>query len=65
MAGNVREWLTDVAANAGGQRYFVTGGSWQDPSYMFELDHMEHFDPAFASAALGFRLAESAGGGSK
>ncbi len=59
MAGNVREWLADRAP--AGRRYIVTGGSWQDPSYMFELAHSEHFDPSFASAALGFRLVQSVG----
>lgn len=63
MAGNVREWLADAVVTGGRRRNTVTGGSWQDPSYMFELAHMEHFDPSFASAALGFRLAESAGNG--
>ena len=58
MAGNVREWLAD--ASPGVLRYFVAGGSWQDPSYMFELAHTEHFEPSYASAAIGFRLARSA-----
>jgi formylglycine-generating enzyme required for sulfatase activity len=60
MAGNVREWLSDFTVSAGRSRNVVAGGSWQDPSYMFEMAHMEHFDPSFASAAVGFRLAQSA-----
>jgi eukaryotic-like serine/threonine-protein kinase len=64
MAGNVREWLADTAPSDG-RRHIVTGGSWQDPSYMFELAHSEHFDPSFASAALGFRLAQSVEAGAR
>jgi formylglycine-generating enzyme required for sulfatase activity len=56
MAGNVREWLADTATVGG--RYIVAGGSWQDPSYMFELAHSEHFVPSFASQGVGFRLAQ-------
>ncbi|MGH7637100.1 MAG: formylglycine-generating enzyme family protein, partial [Gemmatimonadaceae bacterium] len=54
MAGNVREWLAD--RTPGRERHLVAGGSWQDPSYMFELAHMEHFEPSYSSAAIGFRL---------
>jgi serine/threonine-protein kinase len=57
MAGNVREWLADKAP--GIDKYLVAGGSWQDPSYMFELAHSEHFDPSFASDAIGFRLTQA------
>ncbi len=53
MAGNVREWLVDVLP--GTERRAAAGGAWQDPTYMFERDHAESFDPAFASDALGFR----------
>ena len=35
MAGNVREWLRDPIAGRT-ERRRVVGGSWQDPSYMFE-----------------------------
>jgi len=52
MAGNVREWLRDPGPRNG---KLVVGGSWQDPSYMFERSHAETFDPAFASEAIGFR----------
>jgi formylglycine-generating enzyme required for sulfatase activity len=54
MAGNVREWLRD--AQAGGARYSVTGGSFLDPTYMFEPSHLEWFNPTYANEAMGFRL---------
>jgi formylglycine-generating enzyme required for sulfatase activity len=55
MAGNVREWLVDLAP--AGDRRLVVGGSWRDPAYMFEPSHMEPFDPWYAGNELGFRLA--------
>jgi len=58
MAGNVREWLRDAVAGTSRRR--VVGGSWQDPSYMFEPTHAELFDPAFANESIGFRLARRA-----
>ena len=54
MAGNVREWLAD--AQPDNSRRAVAGGSWLDPVYMFEPTHLEHFDPAYANEAIGFRL---------
>jgi formylglycine-generating enzyme required for sulfatase activity len=54
MAGNVREWLRDSQPDAALRS--VVGGSWEDPSYMFEISHTEAFDPAFADDAIGFRL---------
>ncbi len=60
MAGNVREWLLDPFAST--TRRIVVGGSWQDPSYMFEAAHMETFDPTYANEAIGFRLVASAAG---
>ena len=54
MAGNVREWLRDAVPGTARRR--VVGGSWQDPSYMFEASHAELFDPGFANDAIGFRL---------
>ena len=53
MAGNVREWLL---MQRGDRRRAVTGGSWMDPSYMFELSHVEWFDPGYSNEAIGFRL---------
>ena len=54
MAGNVREWLRDPVP--GTTARVVVGGSWQDPSYMFEAGHAEKFDPGFANSTVGFRL---------
>ena len=54
MAGNVREWLRD--APSGSLRRMAVGGSWQDPSYMFDPGNAETFDPTFANEAIGFRL---------
>ena len=54
MAGNAREWLAD--STQGGDRRIVVGGSWQDPSYMFERSHAEAFSPGFSNDAIGFRL---------
>ena len=58
MAGNVREWLRDPVAGTARRR--VVGGSWQDPSYMFEPSHAELFDPTFANESIGFRLVRRA-----
>jgi hypothetical protein len=60
MAGNAREWLADV--QAGTPRRSVTGGSWLDPSYMFEPSHLEWFDPSYGNEAIGFRLVASPSG---
>lgn len=49
MAGNAKEWL----ANRYGDGRAATGGSWQDPLYLFS--EVGEFDPKFASPALGFR----------
>jgi hypothetical protein len=49
----VREWLAD---RVGDSRRRVVGGSWQDPSYMFEPSHAELFDPGFANESIGFRV---------
>jgi formylglycine-generating enzyme required for sulfatase activity/tRNA A-37 threonylcarbamoyl transferase component Bud32 len=54
MAGNVREWLRDPVPGTADK--VVVGGSWQDPSYMFEPAHAERFDPGSADEAIGFRL---------
>lgn len=49
MAGNAKEWL----ANPFGAGRAVTGGSWQDPLYLFS--EVGAVDPSTASRALGFR----------
>ncbi len=54
MAGNVREWVWDAAED--GHRRLVVGGSWQDPTYMFETSHREPSEPAAASEIIGFRI---------
>ena len=51
MAGNVKEWCLN--AMTGG--YAATGGSWQDPIYLFA--QFGAFDGFFSSGALGFRCA--------
>jgi serine/threonine protein kinase len=53
MAGNVREWLHDSKE---GQRRAVIGGSWMDPSYMFELSRVEWFDRGYSNETIGIRL---------
>jgi eukaryotic-like serine/threonine-protein kinase len=53
MAGNAKEWLRDGKES---ERHAVVGGSWMDPSYMFELSHLEWFDAAYSNEAIGFRL---------
>jgi formylglycine-generating enzyme required for sulfatase activity len=57
MAGNVREWL---AGDPGEERVPAIGGSWQDPSYMFNTPNIERFAPGFTSEAVGFRLVKAA-----
>ena len=58
MAGNVREWIADVTD---AHRRTVVGGSWQDPTYMFERQHAESFDAGYASPAIGFRIVRPTG----
>ena len=53
MAGNVSEWLRE---SKDGERRAVIGGSWMDPSYMFELSHVEWFNPGYSNEAIGIRL---------
>ncbi len=60
MAGNVREWLRDPVPGTANR--VVVGGSWEDPSYMFEPAHAERFEPGYANEAIGFRLVMPAPG---
>ena len=53
MAGNVREW---VVAEVTDDRMGVVGGSWQDPTYMFDRPNVESLAPSFSNEAVGFRL---------
>jgi tRNA A-37 threonylcarbamoyl transferase component Bud32 len=55
LAGNVREWLVDLAP--GGVRYIAAGGSWQDPLYMAGYSHAEGLPPWHANQTIGFRVA--------
>ena len=57
MAGNVREWLRDSVSPS--RLRTVVGGSWKDPSYMFEPSHAESFYPEFAGEDIGFRCVKS------
>jgi hypothetical protein len=56
MAGNVREWVQDSTE---GGRHVVLGGSYQDPTYMFDRSHVEGFDASFASDWIGIRTVAS------
>lgn len=49
MAGNVREWTRSAAPEG----HLATGGSWQDPSYLFNA--IGAYPDLFASSDLGFR----------
>jgi eukaryotic-like serine/threonine-protein kinase len=51
MAGNVKEWTANPVANG----YGVTGGSWEDPIYLY--NSYGAFAPDASSRALGFRCA--------
>ena len=54
LPGNVRAWRRDFRAED--HRRVAVGGSWQDPSYMFEQSKAEFFEPGFASDLIGIRL---------
>ena len=56
MAGNVKEWVSNAAADAPGRRYAL-GGAWNDALYMFtDPDAADAFD---RRPVLGFRCARS------
>jgi eukaryotic-like serine/threonine-protein kinase len=56
MAGNVKEWVSNRTESGRA----VTGGSWEDPIYLFtEVGSM---DPHASSPSLGFRCARGADG---
>lgn len=55
MAGNVKEWTVNPLQNG----YGVTGGSWEDPIYLYST--FGAFAAAASSPALGFRCARRAG----
>ncbi len=53
MAGNVNEWLMD--SNGLDNPARTAGGSWQNPSYMFEPIHAQPFRRDYSSTDIGFR----------
>jgi formylglycine-generating enzyme required for sulfatase activity/dienelactone hydrolase len=53
MAGNVREWSWNEAANG---RRWILGGAWNDPDYMFTVPNS--LSPLDRSATNGFRCAQ-------
>jgi len=55
MAGNVKEWTANPLLQGRG----VTGGSWEDLSYLYAS--VGGYDPATASPVIGFRCAKTAG----
>jgi formylglycine-generating enzyme required for sulfatase activity len=57
MAGNAKEWCLNAMADG----YITTGGSWEDPSYMFSAYGV--FPGFYSSPSLGFRCARQAPGG--
>lgn len=63
LAGNVREWLLDL--KPGSTLHAVVGGSWQDPSYMFDRSPPDAFDPGAGSGIIGFRIVKPAPAGSR
>lgn len=55
MAGNVKEWLL----NSAGSGYLATGGSWEDPVYVYSEYGV--LSPFASGPTLGFRCARTAG----
>jgi hypothetical protein len=57
MAGNVNEWLRD----SNGMEYpaRTIGGSWQNPTYMFEPTHAQPFQRDYSSIDIGFRCVKA------
>ena len=53
MAGNVNEWLRD--SNGLDNPARTAGGSWPNPSYMFEPTHAQPFQRYYSSTDIGFR----------
>ena len=55
MAGNVKEW----AWNETGNKRYILGGGWNEPSYMFATEDAQ--PPLSRSATFGFRCAQYRG----
>ena len=53
MAGNVKEWCSTAVGDG---RYYVLGGAWNEPRYMF--DDYDARDSFYRGENVGFRLAE-------
>ena len=53
MAGNAKEWCW----NASGDKRYILGGAWNEPSYMF--NDVDAQDPASRAANYGFRLVKA------
>ncbi len=61
MPGNVREWCWNVADDSGDHRHrFLVGGSWSDPTYMFNQPEAQ--SPWNRKAGNGFRCVWYPGG---
>jgi serine/threonine protein kinase/formylglycine-generating enzyme required for sulfatase activity len=60
MAGNVGEWLAD--GPFAGNRRMVAGGSWRDPTYLFERGNTILVEAGAASDIVGFRIVTPARG---
>jgi hypothetical protein len=58
MAGNVSEWLRDSNGLENPAR--TAGGSWQNPTYMFEPTHAQPFKRDYSSTDIGFRCIKQA-----
>jgi hypothetical protein len=59
MAGNVKEWCLNEMSGG----YATTGGSWEDPNYMFAYYGV--FPGFYSSGALGFRCVRNTSGTSR
>ena len=51
MAGNMKEWTM----NSSGEKRFILGGGWNEPSYMFQQGDIR--SPWDREATFGFRCA--------
>jgi formylglycine-generating enzyme required for sulfatase activity len=55
MAGNVREWV--AGAEPASSERLAVGGSWKEPSYMFNTSFAEPLDAGQRRDGVGFRCA--------
>ena len=61
MAGNVREWVG--GADPASSERLAVGGSWKEPSYMFNTSFAEPLDAGQRRDGVGFRCASPLEGG--